>query len=75
MAKEIRSDLAKARDEWLASDEGQRCCTGSADGLFLRNRVECAFLAGSRIAEMLLVEKLKPIRESAMELANKISTI
>ncbi|MFA5766497.1 MAG: hypothetical protein WC919_01050 [Candidatus Paceibacterota bacterium] len=75
MAKELRSDLAKARDMWLASDEGQRSCAGSAEGLFLRNRIEGAFLAGAKIAETLLAEKLKPIRATALELADKISTI
>jgi hypothetical protein len=75
MAKDIRSDLAKARDIWLASDEGQRCCAGSAEGVFLRNRIEGAFLAGAKIAETLLAEKLKPVRATALELVDKIDTI
>jgi len=75
MAKDTKSDLAKARDTWLASDEGQRACTGTAEGVFLRNRIECAFLAGARIAEMQLAEKMKPIKESALELANKIDSL
>jgi uncharacterized protein YecA (UPF0149 family) len=75
MAKDVRSDLAKARDTWLASDEGQRCCAGSATGLFLQNRIECAFLAGAKIAEAQLEERLKPVRESVAALADKIRTI
>jgi hypothetical protein len=74
MVKELKSDLAKVRDIWLASDEGQRCCTGSADGPFLQHRIECAFLAGARIAEAQLEEKLKTVRESVIELADKIRT-
>ncbi|MFA5767279.1 MAG: hypothetical protein WC919_05125 [Candidatus Paceibacterota bacterium] len=69
---ELRSDLAKARDTWLASDEGRRCCAGSADGVFLRNRIESAFLAGARFADTQLAEKLKPIREAAIALTDRI---
>jgi hypothetical protein len=47
MAKDVRSELAKARDEWFESDEGQRCCEGGANGQYLRNRLEIAFLAGA----------------------------
>jgi hypothetical protein len=75
MAKDVRSDTAKARDTWLASDEGQRCCAGSAEGLFLRNRIECAFLAGAKVTEAQLEEKLKKVRESAIELADQIRAI
>ncbi len=53
--KEISGrDLAKARDEWLASDEGKRCCDGCTDGQYLENRLKLAFIAGVKAAEKLI---------------------
>jgi len=46
----MKSKLAKARDEWLLSDEGKRCCFGTATGQYLQNRLELAFLAGANFS-------------------------
>jgi len=48
MEKDLRSPLAKARDEWFESEEGRRCCDGVTSGKYLRNRLESAFLAGAQ---------------------------
>ena len=44
--KDLRSSLARARDEWFESPEGKNCCIGASSGQYLRNRLERAFLAG-----------------------------
>ena len=41
-----KSALAKARDCWLASDEGKKMCQGSTEGQYLENRLRAAFIAG-----------------------------
>lgn len=69
---DMRIAIAKARDIWLESDEGKRCCDGAPVGLYLRNRIECAFLAGARIAEAQAEEKLAEVRASVVALADKI---
>ena len=52
MNKDLRNSLAKARDEWLASQEGRGCTDGTTIHLhlsqneYLRNRIESAFIAG-----------------------------
>lgn len=38
-------ELAKARDKWFSSD-GNSCCSGKAEGIYLKNRLEKAFIAG-----------------------------
>lgn len=49
---DLRNDIAKARDAYLASPEGQRGIDGHSIALpyrthqFLRNRIEAAFIAG-----------------------------
>ena len=43
---DLRSPLARARDEWLESDEGKRCRQGKAYGPYLSNRLQAAFVAG-----------------------------
>lgn len=49
---DLRNDLAKARDKWLASVEGKRALEPSGlhvpKGLaqYLHNRIESAFVAG-----------------------------
>lgn len=48
---DMRSPLVKARDEWLASREGVKCCAGTAKGEYLKNRLVLAFLAGTKWAE------------------------
>lgn len=42
----MKSDLAKARDKWLLSDEGKRCLKGRASGQYLENRLRRAFVTG-----------------------------
>lgn len=46
-----RSTLAKTRDVWFESDEGEKACEGTAEGQYLRNRLELAFLAGANTLE------------------------
>jgi len=41
-----KSPLAKARDKWLASEDGKECCHGTTTGQYLLNRLERAFIAG-----------------------------
>ena len=43
----MKSKLAKARDKWLQSEEGEKCSTGETHGQYLRNRIEKAFVAGA----------------------------
>jgi len=58
-----KSDLARARDEWLASDEGVKCCRGGTQGRFLKNRIECAFVAGWNFCgELAKLEKSRTLR-------------
>lgn len=45
-ARDLRNDLAKARDAWLESSEGRICCSGYPGGEYLRNRLVAAFIAG-----------------------------
>lgn len=50
--RDLRSPLAKARDAWLDSEEGQRACDPAILqrrelAQYLRNRIELAFLAGA----------------------------
>jgi hypothetical protein len=52
-AKDLRSPLAKARDEWLQSKEGKRCLDSEIlrschYKQFLENRLVLAFLAGAK---------------------------
>lgn len=50
----MKSKLAKARDRWLQSDEGEKCSTGQTHGQYLRNRIERAFIAGWEACEQAL---------------------
>lgn len=48
---DFRTPIAKARDEWLESEEGIRCCgsgllRNAGDARYLQNRLELAFRAG-----------------------------
>lgn len=52
-----RSPLAKERDAWFDSKEGQRCVGGSPSGEYLKNRLEVAFMAGVRAAEKLITDE------------------
>ena len=47
----MKSELAKARDKWLNSDEGKGCCEGTTAGQYLQNRLELAFLAGAKFSD------------------------
>lgn len=51
---EMTAPIAKARDEWFESKEGIECQDGEADGKYLRNRLEAAFIAGWNMAVALL---------------------
>ena len=42
----MKSELAKARDEWFESEDGKKCSEGQASGQYLNNRLERAFIAG-----------------------------
>lgn len=57
-----RSPLAKARDEWMESDDGQKCLgpeilSRPADSQFLRNRLVRAFIAGAEAQATILMDK------------------
>lgn len=54
----MKSELAKARDKWLNSEEGKRCCEGTPTGQYLRNRLERAFLAGAKFSS----ERIKMLK-------------
>jgi hypothetical protein len=41
-----RAPIARARDNFLASEEGVRLQSGATSGQYLRNRLEAAFVAG-----------------------------
>jgi len=60
LTKIYKSILAQSRDEWLASDEGKNCLEGTASGLYLRNRLVRAFLAGAKIGERIGRETTPP---------------
>ena len=49
-----KSKLAKARDKWLQSDDGKECSIGEANGQYLHNRIERAFIAGWDACEQAL---------------------
>jgi hypothetical protein len=53
----MKSPLAKARDKWLLSEEGKKCCEGQTSGQYLQNRLEKAFLAGANFS----IESAKPV--------------
>jgi len=46
-----RNALAKTRDIWFESEEGKKSCEGTAEGQYLRNRLELAFLAGAKMLD------------------------
>jgi len=45
--------LAKARDRWILSEDGQKCCSGKTQGIFLKDRLEEAFRDGWNAHEIL----------------------
>lgn len=47
MSEDLRSPLAKARDDYFESEAGQSILRDSPTGQYLRNRIELAFLAGA----------------------------
>lgn len=47
---DIRNKLAKERDAFMASDLGRALAKGPVDGIYLRNRIESAFLEGYKAA-------------------------
>jgi len=55
--KDLRSPLAKARDKWLASFEGEKCCEDMPRpyGQYLINRLKLAFIAGWYACEKLKI--------------------
>lgn len=56
---DLRNKLAKARDKWIDSEEGIECCKGKTNGQFLKNRLECAFLAGAKSVHSPTAPKLR----------------
>ncbi len=52
--------FAKARDQWLKSNEGRALLEGTTSGQYLRNRIELAFIAGGTAAEKLMQKPRKP---------------
>ena len=65
----MKSDLAKARDKWLSSVEGETCCVGAPTGQYLKNRLTTAFLAGYKIS----AERIKELEAENKELKELIS--
>jgi len=59
----MKSELAKARDEWLQSDEGKDCCRAMAQGRYLQNRLRVAFLAGAKYSEERINKDLLEVYE------------
>lgn len=49
----MKSKLAQKRDEFILSDIGKKLCKGSAQGQYLQNRIEKAFLEGVKIGKCL----------------------
>jgi hypothetical protein len=70
---DLRSPLAKARDEWFGTDLGKRCTTcisGTLAQQFLQNRLEVAFCAGwkaflDKMAKTALNEAIKAVAKTA----------
>ena len=58
--------LKTALDKWFASEEGKKCCYGSASGDFLHNRLECAFLAGAGLGETITKAKMREELKQAL---------
>lgn len=44
------TEQSAARDKWLQSEVGERCCQSATGGKYLRHRLELAFLAGIEAA-------------------------
>ena len=63
----MRSELAKARDKWLESDEGTGCSAGRAHGQYLRNRIEKAFIAGWEACEQTTLHTLSQVPAGEVE--------
>jgi hypothetical protein len=55
--KDLRSPLAKARDEYFESETGAGLCVGGATGEYLRNRLVRAFIDGWGMCERHLRNK------------------
>lgn len=58
-ARDLRNALAKARDEFFESEKGRSICDGTAQGQYLRNRLELAFIAGWTAGEAKAEESSK----------------
>ena len=58
---DLRNSLAKARDSWIESHEGKTCAVGNASGIYLQNRLECAFIAGWNACENLYRRQSKVV--------------
>lgn len=44
--QDLRSDLAKARDKFFGSKQGESLCEGTTYGQYLKHRLERAFVEG-----------------------------
>jgi len=65
LSQDIRSPLAKARDNWLDSAEGQTCRSGNilrdySQRRYLENRLESAFIAGANWSALHLAKRKRP---------------
>lgn len=58
----MKSPLAKAKDKWILSDDGIKCCHGTATGQYLHNRVVMAFIAGADFSAERIEELEKRIK-------------
>lgn len=70
MRKDMRHPSAKARDEWINSDAGQKAVDastltrGDSANFYLKNRLESAFAAGYKAAQ----DQLKAIWKETLGL-------
>ena len=70
----MKSPLAKARDKWFSSAEGEAACHGTATGQYLQNRLERAFIAGAKFSDERIeelekvIEKIRLISERSYKL-------
>ena len=74
---DVRSSLAKARDHWLESADGKKCCDpltlkAPADARqYLENRLVGAWIAGAAWAEREYRKRREPIDEVSHGSAEK----
>lgn len=59
VAKLKRHPLSIAWEEWIESEEGIKCTSGSASAIYLGNRLQSAFMAGAKAGEQAERERIR----------------